>query len=132
MTRTAQAAFLAAALATGAAGAQDILFFEQSDFNGRRFGASSSVSNMSDQGFNDHAQSIVVRSGTWQICTDSFFRGRCVTLNPGEYRNLSQIGLSSQISSAREMTGSGGGLGRRSRSTRTSISAAERSASTAR
>ena len=101
-------------LASGSATAQAIIFFEQADFNGRRFGANESVSNMSSGGFNDRASSVVVRSGNWQHCTDAYVRGRCVTLNPGEYRNLGQIGLSNQISSARQLGGaweggSGGG-----------------------
>lgn len=96
---------------SGTAAAQGIVFFEQADFNGRRFGADVSVSNMASGGFNDRASSVVIRSGSWQLCTDAYFRGRCVTLNPGEYRNLAQIGLSNQISSARQLGGSWGGGG---------------------
>lgn len=96
-------ALAALAAWAGLAGAQDILFFEQPDFNGRRFGSNYSVNNLADQGFNDRASSIVVRNGAWQLCTDAYFRGRCVTLQSGEYRNLAQIGLSNSISSAREL-----------------------------
>lgn len=112
MTRSIRAAFAAMLLAlAGAAGAQQIIFFELPDFNGRRYAVNDSVSNMGSGGFNDRASSVVVRSGSWQLCTDAYFRGRCVTLNPGEYRNLGQIGLSNQISSARQMGGSWGGGG---------------------
>jgi hypothetical protein len=104
MKHFARFAVLGAVLAgASAAAAQDILFFEQPDFNGRRFGANQSISNLADQGFNDRASSVVVRQGTWQLCSDAYFRGRCVTLQPGEYRNLSQIGLSNEVSSAREL-----------------------------
>ncbi len=78
LARTLACAALAGA--AGAAAAQDILFFEGYDFNGRRYGASYSVSNMSDVGFNDRASSVVIRSGSWQLCTDAYFKGRCVTL----------------------------------------------------
>lgn len=112
MTRTIRAAVLSGLLvAAGAASAQQIIFFELSDFNGRRFGVNESVANMSSGGFNDRASSVVVRSGNWQLCTDAYFRGRCVTLNPGEYRNLGQIGLANQISSARQLGGPRGGGG---------------------
>jgi len=112
MTRTIRAAVFSGLLvAAGAASAQQIIFFELSDFNGRRFGVNESVANMSSGGFNDRASSVVVRSGNWQLCTDAYFRGRCVTLNPGEYRNLGQIGLANQISSARQLGGPPGGGG---------------------
>ena len=105
------ACFALLAATAGAAGAQQIIFFELPDFNGRRYAVNDSVSNMASGGFNDRASSVVVRTGSWQLCTDAYFRGRCVTLNPGEYRNLGQVGLSNQISSARQLGGSWGGGG---------------------
>lgn len=96
---------LALALAgfAGAAAAQDIVFFNGPDFNGRRFTANQSIPNLAEQGFNDRASSVVVNSGTWQLCTEAYFRGRCVTLQQGQYASLAQIGLSNQVSSAREL-----------------------------
>lgn len=91
--------------------AQDITFFEYPDFGGRRFAASYAVPNMGETGFNDRASSVVIHNGSWQLCTDSHFRGRCVTLEPGQYRNLGQIGMSNQVSSARQVAGSWGGSG---------------------
>lgn len=114
MRRFASGAMLAAWLGpAGAVAAQDILFFEGYDFNGRRYGASYSVSNMNDVGFNDRASSVVIRNGSWQLCTDAYFRGRCVTLQPGEYRNLGQMGLANQVSSARQQGGGSWGGGSR-------------------
>lgn len=101
------------AFSAGSAFAQDILFFESYDFNGRRYGVSYSVSNMNDVGFNDRAESVVIRNGTWQLCADAYFRGRCVTLEPGEYRNLGQMGLANQVSSARQLGGGNWGGGSR-------------------
>ena len=102
---------IAAALAawSAVAVAQDITFFEYPDFNGRRFAASHAVTNMGETGFNDRASSVVIRNGSWQLCTDSHFRGRCVTLEAGQYRDLAQIGMSNQVSSARQIGGSWGG-----------------------
>ena len=98
----------------GIVSAQDIVFFNGPDFNGRRFAAEQSIPNLAELGFNDRASSVVVNNGAWQLCTDAYFRGHCVTLQRGEYRNLAQIGLSNQISSARELgivptPGPGGG-----------------------
>ena len=104
MNRTLRLSVLAALTGwVGLAAAQEIQFFEHPDFSGRRFGANNSINNLADQGFNDRASSVVIRSGAWQLCSDAYFRGRCVTLQPGEYRNLAQIGLANTVSSAREL-----------------------------
>ncbi|MBK7592065.1 MAG: beta/gamma crystallin family protein [Betaproteobacteria bacterium] len=98
-------------LLAGSAGASDITFYENDGFNGRRFTATSSVSDFAGFGFNDRASSVTIRSGSWQVCTDAFFRGRCVTLDRGEYPSLGAMGLNDRISSAREVGWSGGGGG---------------------
>jgi hypothetical protein len=51
---------------------------------------------------------VFVAHGVWQLCTDAYFRGRCVQLNPGEYRNLGAMGISNRVSSARQVGISGG------------------------
>jgi hypothetical protein len=106
--RTALVPLLGALLFSGAASATDITFFEFDGFSGRRFVASNSVSDFSAFGFNDLASSVMIRSGAWQLCTDAFFRGRCVTLERGDYPSLGAMGLSNRISSAREVGWSGG------------------------
>ncbi|HEX6138789.1 MAG TPA: beta/gamma crystallin-related protein [Casimicrobiaceae bacterium] len=87
-------------LVTGAA-AQDATFYEYRDFGGRSFTVSGLVPDLANTGYNDRASSIVIRAGAWQMCTDAGFRGRCITLEPGEYRDLATLGFSSNISSAR-------------------------------
>jgi uncharacterized protein YcfJ len=56
---------------------------------------------MDRTGFNDRAQSAVVQGGSWQVCEDARFEGRCVVLQPGEYPSLSDMGLGHEISSVR-------------------------------
>ena len=68
------------ALATATTAAAELTFFEHDNFNGRRFSVNGSVNNLGDTGFNDRASSVVVGSGTWQLCDDAYFRGNCVTL----------------------------------------------------
>lgn len=101
---------LGLAAAFPAAGA-DIVFYEHDGFRGRSFVSDRSISNFADVGFNDRAASVVIGSGTWQLCSDAFFRGRCVTLAPGEYPTLRSMALENQISSARELDWLGGGGG---------------------
>lgn len=93
-----------------AANAQ-IVLYENDDFNGRSYRASNSVSNLNDSGFNDKASSVTVRRGQWQLCDDAYFRGKCVTLGPGEYSSLRAMGMNDKLSSVRELgwTPDGGG-----------------------
>ena len=89
------------------AGAADLMFYEHDNYAGRSFTATGTVPNFADIGFNDRASSIVIRTGTWQICSDAYFRGRCVNLGPGEYPSLSRMGLNDVVSSARPVGGGG-------------------------
>src|SRR5512147_291793 len=99
---------LLAAIAASAASAQQIALFEHDNFNGRTFSANHAVQNLQFAGFNDLASSAVIRGGSWQICSDAYFRGNCVTLGPGNYPSLRAMGLNDRISSVRELSWSGG------------------------
>ncbi|MGE5089677.1 MAG: beta/gamma crystallin-related protein [Candidatus Levyibacteriota bacterium] len=97
-------AVLALGFTAWTAAAQDVTFYEYRDFGGRAYAAYDAIPDLANTGFNDRATSIVVRSGMWQVCTDANFRGRCVTLQPGEYRDLDPMGIANSISSARPVT----------------------------
>jgi hypothetical protein len=84
--------------------AGEITLFEHADFGGRRVTLRGTIPNFDPSGFNDRAASMVIRDGFWEVCTDAFFRGRCATFGPGEYRSL-QPSLTDTISSAREVSG---------------------------
>ncbi len=58
--------------------------------------------NLERNGFTT-ASSAVISSGTWQACTSPGFQGTCVTLQPGEYRNMNAV-LGDDVASAREVT----------------------------
>jgi len=95
--------------------AQEITLYQNPNFSGPNFSANGSVTNLANSGFNDRASSAVIRAGRWQLCSDDFFRGQCVTLQPGNYANLAALGLNNAVSSIREVgwnegvTGGGGG-----------------------
>ena len=100
--------FLASLLLTclacaGVARAADITFYERENFRGQEMNVDTSAPNFERLGINDRASSVRVRGGSWQVCSDNFFRGTCVTLPPGNYPSLRSIGLSRSISSAREV-----------------------------
>jgi hypothetical protein len=51
--------------------------------------------------FNDRASSVVIEKGAWVLCTDEDFSGKCVTLEPGKYGSLREMGLDDTITSVR-------------------------------
>ena len=81
-----------------------IMLFEYQNFGGQRLVLRSGMPNLDQTDFNDRTESILVRDGYWEVCTDAYFRGHCVRLWPGEYRNLSGE-LTRSISSLREVAG---------------------------
>lgn len=92
----------AAALLTHlGAHAGELTLFEDDNFRGRAVTVRETTDDLSRIGFNDKVSSIMVRSGTWDVCTDSGFRGNCKTLTPGEYRSMP--GMNDAVSSVREV-----------------------------
>lgn len=100
MKRLIAAAAVLASLAPAAFAGQ-LTLFADNDFRGNQVTLSNNVNNLNDLGFNDRTSSIVVRSGTWQLCEHKDFGGYCAELRPGEYRSLS--GFNDKISSVREV-----------------------------
>ena len=100
MKRLIAAAAVLASLAPAAFAGQ-LTLFADSDFRGNQVTLSNNVSNLNDLGFNDRTSSIVVHSGTWQLCEHKDFGGYCAELRPGEYWTLS--GFNDKISSVREV-----------------------------
>lgn len=99
-TRLKLAAAVAATCAACAASAQ-VTFYEGEGYRGQTFTADRPVGNFERFGFNDRASSATVRDGSWEVCEDSRFEGRCVVLRPGDYPNLASMGLGNRISSVR-------------------------------
>jgi hypothetical protein len=102
--------------AAGGAAAAEITLYEHDNFDGRRIRSNASVSNLGSTGYNDRASSVIVQSGQWQLCSDAYFRGRCVSLGPGQYPSLRAMGLNDRVSSVRDLwdrggTGGGGVVG---------------------
>jgi hypothetical protein len=105
---------------TASAQAAEVTFFEYQGFSGRSLTLRGHTPNFGDIGFNDKAASAVVRSGTWQVCTDAEFRGTCATLTRGEYRQLDGR-FANNISSAREIAANASSTGAYSNFRRGSI-----------
>lgn len=100
VTRIAVAA--AFGLAATAALAGEIILYENPGFQGRQMTLRGTTPDLDRTQFNDRAESIIVRDGVWEVCTDARFSGQCVRLQPGEYPSLDGS-LNKRISSAREI-----------------------------
>lgn len=100
---------LASAGIAQAASAGDITLFTGGDFSGREVNLRGDVRTLDQLGFNDRANSMVVRSGTWEVCVHADFRGECRVYEPGQYRSLDR--LNGQLSSVREIAGAGADAG---------------------
>ena len=90
-----------AGLCIAAQAAAQVTLYERDDFRGRAVTIDHSIRNLSREGFNDRASSLVVQRGRWQLCDDAGFNGKCTVVGPGEYRSLWDMGLDNQISSIR-------------------------------
>jgi|SRR5690242_17464252 uncharacterized protein YcfJ len=97
-----------AGLVVATTAAAQVTFYSRDDFRGRQFSTDRVVRNFDWVGFNDRASSVVVNGGNWQLCEDADFNGRCVVLQPGEYRSLSDMGLENSVSSVRPVGNSYG------------------------
>jgi len=77
-----------------------MVFYDQEGFTGRSFAITRNTVDFAATGFNDQALSVLVEGGSWEVCTDAFFQGRCQVLQAGSYRRL-EPALQRSISSAR-------------------------------
>src|SRR5215831_3948686 len=82
--------------------AGEIILFEHTDFAGRRMVIHDTMPNLDRSEFNDRAQSVIVRDGVWELCSNARFEGYCTRVQPGEYRALGGE-LNKRISSVREV-----------------------------
>ena len=77
--------------APGGEGQGAVELFSDPDFDGERLTVARDTDDLKRYGFNDRAQSIIIRRGRWEFCTDARFRGRCVAYGPGRYERLGAL-----------------------------------------
>jgi len=86
---------LVAALALMAAGAvqaqvTEFVLYKQPDFKGPSHVVKGEV-NILESGFAREAESLIVRGGYWEACTEDRFRGKCRVYDPGQYPRLGDL-----------------------------------------
>jgi hypothetical protein len=77
-----------AAIATASFAGQ-MTVYPQPGFQGQGLTTSDAMTDLGRSLFANQASSVVVSDGTWEACTEAYFRGRCAQLVPGNYSNLS-------------------------------------------
>jgi hypothetical protein len=97
----ATAALLATTIHIGHAAAGEISLYSDADFRGVQVTVRDTDPNFVHRSFNDRASSVVVHSGTWEVCEHKDFGGHCIVLERGEYPTLGRF--NDQISSVREV-----------------------------
>ena len=98
--RLVMAGALAAVAATSFAG--QMTLYQRPAFQGRGMTATETLPDLGRSPFGDAASSVVVSDGTWEACTEAYFRGRCTQLVPGNYSNLSGS-LGGMVASVRQI-----------------------------
>lgn len=84
----------------GGGGRSSISIYSAPDFGGQPFQAREEITNLPKQ-YNDRAMSLRIEGrGSWQVCADSDFRGRCQIFDR-DVRDLRQYGLGEAVSSMR-------------------------------
>jgi hypothetical protein len=79
----------ACALIATSATAGQVILYEGLGLYGRSMTTTDAIPVIESSSFNGVASSIVVRDGTWEVCTEPYFRGTCARLGPGNYSRLS-------------------------------------------
>ena len=76
--------FLVFATAVQAQPRGEALVYERAGFAGRSVALRDDMGNLELVGFNNRASSLYVIEGTWEFCTDAWFRGSCRLYGPGQ------------------------------------------------
>ena len=73
--------------------------FPGADFRGRAVRVDRDAGTLEQ--LTDRGSSVIVHEGTWQLCSEQFFEGRCRTFEPGRYRSLGR--LDNSVASAKQI-----------------------------
>lgn len=82
-----------------ATGPAQITLYSDTGLRGTSVTLTGSAAKLTGMKFNDKARSVEVKGGVWLLCSDSNFNGKCEYIDR-TVRNLGEIGLSGDISSA--------------------------------
>jgi beta/gamma crystallin len=78
----------ALSLVAASAAAGQLTLYARPGFQGQNMTTTTGLPNLPRSAFNDVASSAIVVDGTWEACTEAYYRGRCAQIVPGNYSNL--------------------------------------------
>lgn len=90
-------------LACSAVASAQATLYGRENFRGRAIVVDQAASNLRGTTLDDRASSLSIRGGTWEACSEAYYRGNCVRLSPGDYPSLEAAGIGNAISSVREI-----------------------------
>ena len=80
-------------IASVPASAAEVILYKHSGFKGASLRVTHSIPNLHDYGWGDTVSSIRILSGQWTLYVHDKFHGQNVTLGPGNYQNVQEIGF---------------------------------------
>ena len=86
---------------SSAQSAGDIVLYAANEYAGASQPLDESQTDLHADALQGKATSTVIAAGTWELCQDTFYRGQCVTLGPGKYPSLQELGLTHGVGSVR-------------------------------
>jgi hypothetical protein len=97
-------AWLAAAAPAG-----ELTLYSGPAFKGREVTVREVTPDLAELGWQEAPRSLVVRSGRWELCPQTAFRGRCLVVERGEYRKgeraLAQVASAREVGTGRDKAG---------------------------
>ncbi len=75
--------------------------FSEPQFGGERIEVNTDLRDLDRVSFNGRTASVIVRGGTWELCTDERFAGSCAVFRPGNYPRIG--GLTRHVASVRRV-----------------------------
>ena len=84
-------------------GPPQITLYSRENFDGRAVTVDRTIGDLDRIDFDQRASSAIVQGGSWEICDDVRFGGRCLILRPGQYPSLAAAGMDNRISSVRRV-----------------------------
>jgi hypothetical protein len=108
--RTTLVAGIAIAGLAGTAHA-DMTIYDHRGFTGESRVVTGDIADLEDVDFDNKVSAVIVRSGTWTLFRDDDFEGESITLGPGQYPNLEDLGFPrNKLSSIRAVPNSGAAM----------------------
>lgn len=90
--------------------AADLTLYTDDNFQGRQLNVVIDLRQLGTMNFNDRTSSLVIEKDVWVLCSGEDFSGKCVTLEPGRYGSLQDLGLEDDLTSVRRRDAASPGI----------------------